>query len=76
MTVFSVSLGLVLNDLIVFTVEAKNIEGYGIASVANTVGVSVITTPKKPPTVPIKGANTTDLALHITWNALTLDDTG
>jgi hypothetical protein len=38
MTIFSTTLGLSLNDLIVATVEAYNVKGFGIPSPANTTG--------------------------------------
>jgi hypothetical protein len=60
MSVF-LTYGLVLNDLIVATVEATNIEGTTPPNQENTSGALVRTIPKAPSASPEKGATTTNV---------------
>jgi hypothetical protein len=61
MSVFSGTYNLVLDDLIVATVEANNVNGFNTPSAKNTSGAIVRTVPIKPPTKPTEGTSSNDV---------------
>ena len=76
-TFLATPLNLVLNDLIVARVTAINALGSAKnPSPINTSGVTIQTTPLKPPNVPTGGLGTTDTKVEVLINALTGDSTG
>ena len=67
---------LLLNDEVVAMVRAKNLIGWGSFSTVTTSSATISTEPLKPPTVPYRGVDTSDVQIHVQWSPLTGDNTG
>lgn len=67
-----------LNDPVIAIVKATNLIGSTAFSVETPLASAglIATEPRAPPNPPSRGANTDDTQLHVTWPALTGDDTG
>lgn len=67
---------MVLNDPVKAKVRAYNLIGWSPYSAETTSYALISTEPRQPPTAPQEGSNTDDTQLHVTWAALTGDNTG
>jgi hypothetical protein len=77
MPTFIDTYALLLNDLIIATVEAKNVVGYSNPSAENTNGELAQTEPQAPPNAPTKGlTNSNNSQIEVDWLALVNDYTG
>jgi hypothetical protein len=73
---FTTTYAYILNDLLVATVQATNIEGSSVVSAENTSGILTRTIPSPPPNGPTEATGTTDTQLVVNWESYSGDLSG
>jgi hypothetical protein len=63
------------DDIVYVRVSAKNSDGFGPASLTNTLGAKIRTEPNQM-NDPVRGSGTTTTKLVIQWTALVYPDNG